>query len=177
MPFLNPLIRRLFAWAAVLPSLAAAAVAADPARLDFNRDVRPILAEHCLNCHGFDDRTRKGGLRLDRAEDALKGGKSGRPAIVPGKAAESELVKRLRTTDPDDRMPPEEKGVPLTDAQRATLERWVAEGGRISGALGLPSPGAAARAGREKGGMGTKPPRRVCPGTHGTRGTRTPARG
>ncbi|MEY3275449.1 MAG: hypothetical protein RL153_714 [Verrucomicrobiota bacterium] len=129
MPFLNPSIRRLFAWAAVLPSLAAAAVAADPARLDFNRDVRPILAEHCLNCHGFDDRTRKGGLRLDRAEDAWKGGKSGRPAIVPGKAAESELVKRLRTTDPDDRMPPEEKGVPLTDAQRATLERWVAEGG------------------------------------------------
>ncbi len=129
MPFLNPSIRRLFAWAAVLPSLAAAAVAANPARLDFNRDVRPILAEHCLNCHGFDDRTRKGGLRLDRAEDALKGGKSGRPAIVPGKAAESELVKRLRTTDPDDRMPPEEKGVPLTDAQRATLERWVAEGG------------------------------------------------
>jgi hypothetical protein len=129
MPFLKPSIRRLLAWAAVLPALMSATVAADPARLDFNRDVRPILAEHCLNCHGLDDRTRKGGLRLDRAEDALKGGKSGHPAIVPGKAAESELVKRLRTTDPDDRMPPEEKGVPLTDAQRATLERWVAEGG------------------------------------------------
>ena len=115
--------------ALALPALLSAALAANAARLDFNRDVRPILAEHCFNCHGLDDRTRKGGLRLDRAEDALKGGKSGHAAIVPGKASESELVKRLRTTDPDDRMPPEEKGVPLTDAQRATLERWVAEGG------------------------------------------------
>ena len=115
--------------AAIAMGCAGSALNGAPARLDFNRDVRPILADHCFNCHGFDDRTRKGGLRLDRAEDAMKGGKSGKPAIVPGKAPDSELVRRLRTSDPDDRMPPEEKGVPMTDAQRATLERWVAEGG------------------------------------------------
>lgn len=99
-----------------------------PARLDFNRDVRPILAEHCLNCHGFDDKTRKGGLRLDRREDALVGGKSGKPAIVPSNTGSSELVRRLQSTDPDDRMPPDEKGQPLTEAQRALLIRWISEG-------------------------------------------------
>jgi hypothetical protein len=77
---------------AISPSSARAASAS---RVEFNRDVRPILAEHCLNCHGFDDKTRKGGLRLDLREDALKGGKSGKASLVPGRPQDSELVHRL----------------------------------------------------------------------------------
>ncbi|MFM7103575.1 MAG: DUF1549 domain-containing protein, partial [Verrucomicrobiota bacterium] len=97
-------------------------------RVDFNRDVRPILAENCFNCHGFDEKTRKAGLRLDVKEDALKGGQSGQPALVAGQPSASHLVARIRTTDPDDVMPPPATGRQLTPAQVATLERWVAEG-------------------------------------------------
>jgi hypothetical protein len=108
--------------------LMVAAVAAD-ARVEFNRDVRPILAEHCLNCHGFDEKTRKGGLRLDVREDALRGGKSGKGAIRPGHLIGSELIQRIRTADPDDQMPPPESGNPLSPAQIQVLEKWVAQGG------------------------------------------------
>jgi hypothetical protein len=110
---------------ALTPSSAGAAPAS---RLEFNRDVRPILAEHCLNCHGFDDKTRKGGLRLDLREDALKGGKSGKASLVPSRPQDSELVHRLTTSDPDDLMPPAKTGKPLTVSQIETLKRWVAEG-------------------------------------------------
>src|SRR4051812_14584256 len=74
--------------------------------LDFNHDVRPILSDNCFKCHGFDDAARKGKLRLDRRDTALKGGKSGDPAIVPGKPDDSELVKRIFSEDPDEVMPP-----------------------------------------------------------------------
>jgi len=114
---------------AALASGLLAGSAATSDKIEFNRDIRPLLSDTCFACHGPDAQKVKGGLRLDQRELALQPAKSGKRAIVPGKPSESELVKRLRTTDPDDRMPPEEKGVPLTDAQRATLERWVAEGG------------------------------------------------
>src|SRR5262245_17351858 len=67
----------------VVMALAAHGLAAPP--VDFQREVRPILADHCSHCHGADDKTRKGKLRLDTREAALKGGSSGGPAVVPGK--------------------------------------------------------------------------------------------
>ena len=111
--------------------LGVAAAPAGPTRVDFNRDVRPILSDHCFACHGFDDKTRKASLRLDLKESALRGGKSGKPALVPGKPEASELVVRVLTQDADDHMPPAEFGKPLTPAQAKTLQRWIAEGGEF----------------------------------------------
>ena len=98
------------------------------AEVDFQREVRPILSGICFKCHGPDDATRKGGLRLDIREEALKPTKSGEVAIVPGDVAKSALVKRIFTTDEDDLMPPPKAKMPLTDAQKDILKRWVVEG-------------------------------------------------
>ena len=92
---------------------------------DFDRDVKPIFAKHCVSCHGPDK--QKGGMRLDRKADAFTGGDSGL-AIAPGKPAESPLLKRLASTDPDERMPP--KGDALTPAQIATLRAWIEQGAK-----------------------------------------------
>ena len=74
--------------------------------VDFNREVRPILAQQCFACHGMDEHGRKGKLRLDLRESALGGGKSGELAIIPGKPEASEIIKRLLSTDEDEQMPP-----------------------------------------------------------------------
>src|SRR5688572_6660163 len=68
--------------------------------LDFNRDIRPILSDHCYACHGPDENKRKAGLRLDRPEEALQTLKSGHRAIVPGDVEKSTLVQRLTSRDP-----------------------------------------------------------------------------
>ncbi|NBV53035.1 MAG: hypothetical protein EBR83_05850, partial [Verrucomicrobia bacterium] len=94
----------------------------------FNRDIRPIMSDTCFHCHGFDPKSRKGGLRLDLREDALKAGKSGAIAIVPGKPDESEVIKRLFTKDEDDVMPNKESHKTLTSAQKELFRRWVAQG-------------------------------------------------
>jgi hypothetical protein len=98
------------------------------AGVDFQRDVRPILAEHCTVCHGVDAGVRKSGLRLDRRTDALKGGSSGDAAIVPGQPERSELIRRVSSRDADTVMPPPKQKKPLTDKQIATLKKWIAEG-------------------------------------------------
>ncbi len=112
----------------LIPCLLLAATAAVPAlnaaeKLSYNRDVRPILSDTCFKCHGPDKGNRKGKLRLDDREAALK-----KEAFVPGNAAESELVKRLHATDPDDVMPPKDSARQITEAQKKILERWIAEG-------------------------------------------------
>jgi len=94
----------------------------------FNRDIRPIMSDTCFHCHGFDPKSRKGGLRLDLREDALKAGKSGAIAIVPGKPEDSEVIKRLFTKDEDDLMPSKESHKTLTAAQKELFRRWVAQG-------------------------------------------------
>ncbi len=91
--------------------------------VDFTREVQPILAQHCLACHGQDAKARKGDLRLDVRADALAA-----EAFAPGRGAESELIKRLVTTDADDRMPPPEKGPALSEAEVSVLRRWIDEG-------------------------------------------------
>ena len=86
----------------------------------FDRDIRPILAEHCLECHGLDAGSRQGDLRLDTDEGAKP------QAVLPGRPDESELVRRILATDPDLRMPPPAKGPGLTATEIDTLRRWIA---------------------------------------------------
>ncbi len=95
---------------------------------DFTRDVRPLLSRHCFKCHGPDEGSRKSGLRLDVRDVALKPAKSGASALVPGKPDESELVKRIFTTDADEVMPPPSTKHQLTSAEKETLKRWIAAG-------------------------------------------------
>ncbi|HTM56558.1 MAG TPA: DUF1553 domain-containing protein [Pirellulales bacterium] len=95
--------------------------------IDFNRDIRPILADKCFRCHGPDSGARQADLRLDREADA-KADREGNPAIVPRQAAKSELVRRITHADESERMPPAEAGKPLSAAEINLLGRWIDEG-------------------------------------------------
>jgi mono/diheme cytochrome c family protein len=106
----------------------AAAPWAAAAPVDYTRDVRPILSQHCFKCHGPDDNARKAGLRLDRRPSDLGKAKSGEPTIVAGKPDASELVRRIEADDETEVMPPPATKKPLSAAQKAILRRWVAEG-------------------------------------------------
>jgi hypothetical protein len=96
--------------------------------VDFNREIRPLLAKKCFACHGPDDEHREAGLRLDTREGATADLDSGSRAIVVGKSATSELVRRIRSVDDGERMPPAESGITLTESQMALLARWIDEG-------------------------------------------------
>lgn len=98
------------------------------AAVDFSRDVRPILSQHCFQCHGPDELSRKGGLRLDLRASAHGKGKSGEAAIVPGKPDASELVKRIDSADAGEMMPPPATKKPLSAKQKETLKQWISEG-------------------------------------------------
>ena len=90
-------------------ALALTATGLSPASAEppsFSQDVRPLLSDRCLKCHGPDDKGRKGNLRLDLRDDALTGGKSGAAGIVPGNISDSEILRRMRSTDPDEVMRP-----------------------------------------------------------------------
>ncbi|MDG3007944.1 PSD1 and planctomycete cytochrome C domain-containing protein [Paludisphaera mucosa] len=103
------------------------------AKVDFAREVRPILSDACFACHGFDEKERKAGLRLDTHEGALAKLKSGDAAIVPGNVEDSSLVFRIETDDAEMVMPPKKSGKSLTPEQADVLKRWVAEGASWSG--------------------------------------------
>jgi hypothetical protein len=122
------MLRSSFAWFFWLCGLAAGACASEPGNVDFSRDVRPILGRHCFKCHGPDDAGRQAVLRLDRREGATGAAESGAIAIVPGKPAESELIRRISSDNADEVMPPPEAKNPLSAAERETLSRWIAEG-------------------------------------------------
>jgi hypothetical protein len=110
-----------FVWAdAAEPSL--------PAKIQFNRDIRPILSDACFHCHGPDKNTRKAGLRLDLREEALKPAESGELPIVPGQPEKSDLVRRILTDDKDERMPPPKAHKVLTPARKELLRQWIAQG-------------------------------------------------
>ena len=94
----------------------------------FNRNVRPILSEHCLQCHGFDADAREADLRLDVREDAVRSSNAGSAAIVPYQPDDSEIMARIKSSDPDLRMPPIETGKQLSDSQIETLRRWIEQG-------------------------------------------------
>ncbi|MDP7276454.1 MAG: DUF1553 domain-containing protein [Planctomycetaceae bacterium] len=116
-------------WLTLLGSLVLGSclAAADPV-VDFNRDVRAILSVHCLKCHGSDVGQREAGLRLDRRDSSLSRLESNHAAIVPGQPQKSELVARIRSDDPDLRMPPAGESKPLSPAQITTLIRWIQQG-------------------------------------------------
>ncbi len=97
-------------------------------RVQFNRDIQPVLAEHCTLCHGVDAAARKSGLRLDLRDSALKGGESGTVAIVPGHPEQSELIRRITSTDADVVMPPPRHKKALSAKQIDLLTRWIKEG-------------------------------------------------
>ncbi|WP_165233307.1 DUF1553 domain-containing protein [Aquisphaera insulae] len=96
--------------------------------VNFAREVRSILSDHCFACHGPDDKTRKAGLRVDTKDGILAKLKSGETAVVPGKPDDSALIDRVTTDDAEAKMPPKKFGKDLSPAQVETLKRWVAEG-------------------------------------------------
>lgn len=124
-------VRAAAVW--VVASAWGATVVSAAPRVDFNRDVRPVLSDNCFACHGPDSQKVKGGLRLDVRDKAVAPAKSGKSALVPGKPEESELVRRLDTADADDRMPPADSHKTITPAQREMLVRWIREGAEYQG--------------------------------------------
>jgi hypothetical protein len=106
-----------------VPAYGASTTAPLPAKIEFNRDVRPILSDNCFYCHGPDKNHRDGKMRLDIREEALA-----KEAFVPGKPDESELINRILTTDEDDLMPPPKSHKKLSDRDKEILKRWIAQG-------------------------------------------------
>ncbi len=98
------------------------------AKIDFNRDIRPILSDNCYACHGPDESHREGGFRLDRKDSAFGKTDSDSVVIVPGKPDASELIARIVTDDVDLRMPPADSTKSLSKDQIDLLKRWVEQG-------------------------------------------------
>ncbi len=96
--------------------------------IDYQRDIQPILSERCAHCHGVDEATREGGLRLDLRQSALRGGDSGEPAIVPGKPNDSELLRRVTSEDAGEVMPPPDDHARLSETQVEKLRQWIQQG-------------------------------------------------
>lgn len=108
-------------------------LAASGAGVDFAREIRPLLSEHCFTCHGPDSNKRKAGLRLDQKESAFGKAESGEVAIVPGDLEKSELLRRVISTDSDEVMPPPKEHKALKPEQVELLRRWIKEGANWTG--------------------------------------------
>ena len=130
---MNSLLRSLPA--ALALALAPVTTAAVAAKVDFKRDIQPVFASHCAECHG--EKKSKGGVRFDRKETVFRGGDSGKPVVIPGKSSDSLLLQKVTSKDPDEMMPP--KGERLTEAQVAVLRQWIDQGAE------WPDDGAAAK--------------------------------
>ncbi|MDP7019402.1 MAG: PSD1 and planctomycete cytochrome C domain-containing protein [Pirellulaceae bacterium] len=100
--------------------------ATSPASSKFEKEIQPIFRKHCYQCHGRD--VQEAGLRLDRRADALRGGENGK-VILPGKGAESSIVKIVSGRDADERiMPPEDEAPKLLQSQISALQQWIDDG-------------------------------------------------
>src|SRR5262249_39782213 len=97
--------------------------------IEFNRDVRPILADACFKCHGQDPKKREAKLRLDVPEDAHKKRVLG-PPIKPGDPKESTAWDRITSDDPNYIMPPPDANKKLTAAQKAIIKKWIEQGAK-----------------------------------------------
>jgi len=111
----------------VLLSGAASPCLAEEA-VDFEAQVRPILADHCFKCHGPDIRARKGRPGFDSIENATKPNRNGIVPIVPGKPDDSEMIRRVSSENEKYRMPPAEVSPALKQEEIETLRQWIAEG-------------------------------------------------
>ncbi len=119
-------IKALVMCAAVLCGAVAASTA--EIKIDFNRDVRPILSENCFACHGPDAGKRKANLRLDTKEGASAEAESGISPLVPGKPEKSELIARILSKDPNEAMPPAKEHKTVSAAQLEMLKLWIKQG-------------------------------------------------
>lgn len=134
----------------------------------FEKEIRPLLVESCLDCHG--PREQHGGLRLDSLSGAIKGGDSG-PAVVPRRPNESELLRRIAERDDELRMPPADAGGRLTARNIEALRRWISDGA----AWPVPADGAATLPTGGRDHWAFQPVRRTSPPELGsTRSYRTP---
>ncbi|MGK0189894.1 MAG: mono/diheme cytochrome c family protein [Verrucomicrobiales bacterium] len=106
-------------------------LASSASAVDYEKDIKPIFKEHCIDCHGPDK--QKSELRVDLRALLLRGGDSGIASIVPGNAMKSHLLDLVKGTDPDEIMPP--KGEPLSSGQVALLEQWIVEGAEWPGQM------------------------------------------
>ena len=122
---------RILRFLTSLVLLAASILAPHPGRaeqVDFNREIRPILADKCYLCHGPDAKEVQGGLRLDLREVVTAPADSGEPAILPGHPQQSELIRRVTSDDDAEIMPPEESRKTLSAREIELLKRWVEQG-------------------------------------------------
>jgi hypothetical protein len=97
-------------------------------RVDFTRQIRPLLSDRCFRCHGPDASRRKAKLRLDIRDGAFRKMNAGWAIVKPHDPDKSELVRRISTDDVEDMMPPPDSNLSLTDDEKALLKRWVTEG-------------------------------------------------
>jgi hypothetical protein len=125
LPLLEVRRLTLTAARALIACMAGLVAETATAAIDFNRDIKPILADRCYSCHGPDK--HKSGLRLDRQADALQGGDSG-VVIVPRDSGKSPLYAHISGGEPDAIMPPESEGKPLSSEQIALIKQWIDEG-------------------------------------------------
>lgn len=130
---MSPTIQLRYSFAiSIAAGLAFTYIASAQQLVDFNRDIRPILSNKCFACHGPDDAKREAGLRLDDAKIAATKLESGAVAIVPHNPDASEVVRRITSTDDDERMPPSKFGKPLSKAEITVLQKWIDEGARYA---------------------------------------------
>jgi hypothetical protein len=94
----------------------------------FSREILPLLSDSCFACHGPDEKSRKGGLRLDTLTGARSSGKSGKVAVDAGHPDQSEILRRILSSDPNEAMPPPESGKSLKPEQVTLLRRWIEQG-------------------------------------------------
>ena len=98
--------------------------------IDYNRDIAPILADKCYQCHGPDANQRQAGLRLDTQDGATSEIDSGNIPIVAGDVAASEVIARITSTDPDVQMPPSDHKQQLSDSEKRLIQQWIASGAK-----------------------------------------------
>lgn len=123
--FMRPAIALTSIW-----MLAACVVTAD--EIEFDRDIRPILSENCYHCHGPDAKKREAELRLD-TRDGLLAKRDDLHVVVPGKPAESELIRRISSSDEDEQMPPPETKLALSEREKNLLRAWIESGAEWNG--------------------------------------------
>ena len=98
-------------------------------KVDFNRQIRPILSDKCYKCHGPDAKNQKSDFRIDSFEEAIKE-HNGFVGLTPGSLEDSEIHWRIYSDDAIDVMPPPESKLPLTEPEKKLIDQWIKEGGK-----------------------------------------------